>query len=166
MQLQLPRWLPVSHNQEHHFENWKAIYNMSWKRDQDTRPQHICTLTTCCQAGPSLGSDRPKSCVPIPQQPPPSTLRRTGSAAREPEAPQHTQTVFNSEQFELCSVQSYRRQRILILTEMKWSPNKNPVQEHFKHILRIIHRLFFSCHSYSYKRKVRTFQSTPLKRII
>lgn len=25
---------------------------------------------------------------------------------------------------------------------------------------------FFSCHSYSYKRKIKTFQSTPLKRII
>lgn len=157
MQLQLLRWLPVSHNQEYHFKNWEAIYNTSRKRYQGTQPQHICTLTTCCQAGTSLGSDRHNSCVPIPQQLPPSTLRQTWSAAREPESPRHAQTVFNTAPNTVQIVKSCRRQNILILTEMKWSPNKNPVQENFKHVLRTIHRFFFPAIATVTKEKLKHF---------
>lgn len=68
MQLQLLRWLPVNHNQNHNFENCDMMCNTSWGHGEQIPLQHIYTFTISFQAGASLGSDRNDSSIPIPQQ--------------------------------------------------------------------------------------------------
>lgn len=49
MQLQLFRWLPVNHNQKHHFEKCEVICNTSREHWQHIALQYIYTFTICFQ---------------------------------------------------------------------------------------------------------------------